>query len=87
MAFRGALRKKLSVFSKKGVRYPQVTIKEPKHLIVFPNYKKLSDVDLRYPLLEPFVYAHILWNPAKKSLEYIVEEPVFTDEEKKIFRT
>ena len=85
MALRGSLRKRLTIFKDKKVRYPEVTIKEPRHIIVFPSFKSMSEVDVRYPLLEPFVYAHIVWDPEKRVLKYIIEEPEFTEEEKKTY--
>ncbi|NIO22435.1 MAG: secretion system protein E [Candidatus Aenigmarchaeota archaeon] len=88
MRLRGALREKIDKLKGKGkVKYPLVKIKEPKHLIVFPSIKKMTNVDIKYPLLEPFVYARIKWNPEKRGLVYNIIEPILSKKEVKILET
>jgi flagellar protein FlaI len=88
MDIRGALRKKIEGARKlRGVEYPHVEIKEPKHLIIFPAFKKATEIDLKYPLLEPFVYAHIRWDQQKRGLFYEVLEPILSKNEREIFET
>lgn len=88
MALRGALREKIDRLRGKGrIEYPLVEIKEPKHLIVFPSIKKMSKVDIKYPLLEPFVYARIKWDPEKRGLVYNIIEPELSKGEEKILET
>ena len=72
------------LMGRKRVKYPVVRIKEPRHLIVFPSVKKLSEVDIKYPLLEPFVYARIKWDREKRSLVYHIIEPELSKNEKKV---
>ncbi len=43
----------------------------------------LEDVDERYPLIEPWSYAQLKWDPDEKRLLYHVLEPPLTKEEKK----
>lgn len=82
MNLRGVLRKKINRLVGKGkIRYPAISIKEPKHLIVFPNIET-SKIDIKYPLLEPFVYANIKWDKKSKNLIYRVIEPRLNKEEK-----
>ncbi len=71
MNLRGVLREKIEKMRRIGkVKYPIVKIKEPRNLIVFPSLKKTTKIDIKYPLLEPFVYAHIKWDSNKKGLVY-----------------
>jgi hypothetical protein len=65
MRLRGVLREKLE---KKRVRsdYPKFFLKPPKHIIILQDFKKSSDVDTIYTLLEPFVHVHVKWVAAKK---------------------
>jgi len=49
-----------------------------------PNLKKILDktkIDVRYPLIEPFAFAHIYWNPKIYELFYEIEEPLMNSEE------
>jgi flagellar protein FlaI len=85
MNLRGALRKKLEKIKLGKLKYPHIEIKEPKYFISLPNFKKATDVDVKYPLLEPFVYAHIKWDQDKKGLVYELIEPEFSEEERKTF--
>lgn len=85
MGLRGALREKIERLKSIGkVKYPLVKIKEPKHLIIFPSFKKATQIDIRYPLLEPFVYAHIKWDSKKRGMVYYVKEPYLTKKEEDI---
>ena len=80
---KGILRKK---FIKEPVSYPHFLIKEPKIIFPLPYLKPGPNVDIKYPLLEPFVFAHIKWNEKKKSLFYEVIEPKLSDKEKKLLQ-
>lgn len=37
--------------------------------------EKLSDVDVKYPLIKPFAYAHVKWDPEQKEIVYHLQEP------------
>ena len=42
-----------------------------------PNLKKIPDktkIDVRYPLIEPFAFAHIYWNPKIYELFYEISQ-------------
>ncbi|MCX6814103.1 MAG: type II/IV secretion system ATPase subunit [Candidatus Aenigmarchaeota archaeon] len=56
-------------------QYPVFVAKEPKGLIVIPNFPDITKVDVTYPLIEPFAYAKISWDPNGKKLIYMVVEP------------
>ncbi len=50
-----------------------------------PPLPKTSDktkIDVRYPVIPPYAYIHIYWNPRQTELVYEVEEPVLNAEEK-----
>lgn len=88
MGLRGLLRKKIDRIRERGkIKYPDLLIKEPKHFIILPSSKDFANIDLKYPLLEPFVYANIKWVSSRKSLVYDIIEPELTPQEKKIFET
>ena len=88
MGLRGMLREKLEGRKDAGENiYPKIEIKEPKHLIVFPALKKATEIDIQYPLLEPFVYAHVRWDAKKKCLFYEIIEPTLSNTEKEILET
>lgn len=46
-----------------------------------PNRAKLN---VRYPLVEPYVYAHIYWDRKNHELVYDLEEPTLSKDEKKV---
>lgn len=86
MGIRGLLRNKIDGMRKMGkMEYPHIEIKEPKNLIIFPSLKRATEIDLKYPLLEPFVYAHVRWDRKKKGLIYEVVEPYLSKNEKGVF--
>jgi flagellar protein FlaI len=66
---------------------PGFQIKKSTRIVEFP--KKIDDVtkiNIIYPLIEPFVYAHIRPSPYSKELIYTVLEPEMTDAEKDIMK-
>jgi type IV secretory pathway ATPase VirB11/archaellum biosynthesis ATPase/thymidylate synthase ThyX len=46
--------------------------------------EKKEQVDVKYPLIAPYAYAHIYWDATAKELIYKVEEPELTPREKRI---
>ncbi len=80
MQLKGFLRKKL--VKVKPPPYPSISLEEPKVLVPLPTFKDATKTDVRYPLLQPFSYAHITWNAEEKKLMYEVEEPVLSEGEK-----
>ena len=51
-----------------------------------PDFKDVpkQQVNIRYPLIAPYAYAHIYWDDKRKELIYYVEEPRLTPEERNI---
>jgi len=63
---------------------PGFMIKKPKRFIDLPEPQNAMELNVIYPLIEPFAYANIKWNPEDRSLLYSVLEPKLTDEERKL---
>ena len=57
-----------------------------------PRFVKLPDINvkekinIRYPLLPPYAFAHIYWDDEAKELLYSVEEVLLTDTEKELLK-
>ena len=68
------------------VKYPSFLIKEPGYFINLPSLRDVTHLDIRYPLLEPFAFAHIKWDEKNKTLLYILEEPKLSPDEKKTLK-
>jgi flagellar protein FlaI len=64
---------------------PGFNIEKPKRIIELPKAEDVTKLNVIYPLLEPFIYVNIKWNPEIKELVYNVIEPELTEEEKKLF--
>lgn len=69
---------------KKEEYKPIFKIKEVSEIPKIPDYKTRAEVDVKYPLIEPFVNAHIFWDNKAEELIYHLEEPVLTPSELKI---
>ncbi|MFH8119989.1 MAG: type II/IV secretion system ATPase subunit [Candidatus Aenigmatarchaeota archaeon] len=90
LSFRGMLYKKLKKLSKEEKAFldeilPGFSLMKPKRIVEFPEVD-VTQLDISYPLLEPFAYARIKWNPETKELIYHVIEPKLSEEEKQIFK-
>lgn len=55
-------------------------------LIKLPPYENKTQINVRYPLIPPFAFAHIFWDSKNKELVYYIEEPIMTNPEKEVFR-
>ncbi|MBU2561788.1 MAG: type II/IV secretion system ATPase subunit [Nanoarchaeota archaeon] len=53
-------------------------------IIKLPPYEEKKTINVRYPLVPPFAYAHIYWDDKENELLYVVEEPILDDTEKEI---
>lgn len=51
-------------------------------LITLPEPKEKKAINVRYPLIPPYAFAHIFWEEEAKELVYYVEEPVLNDTER-----
>ncbi len=65
-------------------RFPRFRIKTFKHIIQLPDVKKTKSV--KYPLIEPYAYAHVTWNHATDEIVYNVVEPILTPKEREMLQ-
>jgi len=83
-SLRGILYKKM-IESKKSEQeelIPGFAIEKPKRIVEFPRFDDVTKVNITYPLIEPFAYANIKWDPENKELIYLLLEPKLTEEDK-----
>ncbi len=83
---RGFLRRKIENVPKTVAKYPPFFIREPKYFITLPTFKTIPEIDIKYPLLEPFAHAHIKWVPKEKKLMYYIVEPELSPKDKKTLK-
>ena len=50
----------------------------------FPSVVDAIQIDIKYPLVDPYAFAHIYWDKQNDELVYQVEEPILTINEKKV---
>lgn len=63
---------------------PLFSLEESKEIPKIPDFPDQKQIDFKYPLIPPYTYAHIQWNNAASELVYTIEEPILTEEEKKL---
>ena len=80
---KGILWKKMQE-SKVEVKLPEFRIEVPKAFVELPPAENVRNVNVRYPLILPFAYARIQWDPKEKQLLYFLEEPQLSESEEKI---
>jgi archaeal flagellar protein FlaI len=51
-----------------------------------PDISQHEKINVRYPLLPPFAFAHIYWDNEAKELIYRIEEQILTDTETELLR-
>jgi flagellar protein FlaI len=83
---RGILWRKLQIKPKEEVKLAGFQVEVPKAFVELPPADDLAKIDVRYPLILPFAYAHISWNSKEKQLNYFLEEPKLTEEEEKVLQ-
>lgn len=59
----------------------QFDISTSKDVKITTKTEKLSDVDVKYPLIKPFAYAHVKWDEDQKEIIYELQEPTLTEED------
>src|SRR3989338_2611014 len=55
-------------------------------LIKIPDNIPKENIDIRYPLIMPYAFAHIYWNNEMNELSYDIEEPILDDTERELLR-
>jgi len=84
---RGILYKRMKESEKQEDKIlPGFAIQKSSRIIEFPSIDDLTKINITYPLIEPFAYAHVIWNPEKKELLYDIVEPQLTEDEKKMLK-
>ena len=61
------------------------TIKANQDIVELPDADK-TQIDVKYPLLEPYAYVHIYWDSKSNELVYFIEEPLLDEKEKESLR-
>lgn len=56
------------------------TLSDKKDVKITSNVDKMADVDVKYPLVKPFAYAHVKWDEEQKEIIYRVIEPELEEE-------
>jgi len=52
--------------------------------VTLPPLEEKTKINIRYPLIPPFAFAHIFWDDENKELVYFIEEPVLSPAEKEM---
>src|SRR3989338_4233473 len=81
---RGAFYKKLIAEQKTEEPLPGFRIEKTTRIVELPTVSDITQVNVIYPLMEPFSYAQIKWDDEEKALIYNVIEPTLTEGEKKV---
>ncbi len=66
---------------------PEFSIETQGDIPRLPDLKDKTQINVRYPLLPPYAYAHIYWDAPTTELVYAIEEPELDAEEQKILAT
>ena len=53
-------------------------------IVPLPELEDKKQINVRYPLIPPFAFAHIFWDDENKELIYNVEEPVLSAAEREL---
>ena len=69
---------KLKFFGKgKKHVHEKFTFRQPKHIIIIPRFKRISEVNIRYPLIEPYAYCEIKWvDKVKYTFNAMIDAPI-----------
>lgn len=65
---------------------PGFAVSKVQRIVELPDIDDITKVHVIYPLLEPFAYANVKWNPEAKELVYNVLEPRMSEEEKEMLK-
>ncbi|NOR84491.1 hypothetical protein GQ473_00085 [archaeon] len=56
----------------------------PKKVVLIPNIKSMEELDVKYPLIPPFTYAHLYWSDEDKEIIYSIIQPELDTVEKEL---
>lgn len=93
-SLRGALyrkltKKKAEKEEKKAlaeIELPGFKIKKTEHIVEFPSMEDITKIDFTYPLMEPFLYVNVKWDPVTRELLYITLEPELDEKDNKLMK-
>ncbi len=69
---------------KKAIEFkPTFKMEFVKEIQALPELDNPKTIDVRYKVIDPFVYIHIYWDDKENELTYVVEEPELTAQETK----
>jgi len=68
------------------IKAPEFFIDLRPRLFKLPEFEEKTRINVRYPLLPPYAFAHIYWDEEQKELLYQVEEKLLTDAEKELLK-
>ena len=60
------------------------SIDTSQRLTTLPDLEDPVKLDVRYPLLPPYAYAHVKWDEKQQDLVYVIEEPVLNKAEEEV---
>ena len=66
--------------------FPMFSLKKPASAFEFPKIVDIKKANIVYPLVEPFAYANIQWDPKIKELIYRLVEPELTRKEVELLK-
>ncbi len=55
-------------------------------ILTLPDISQKSNINVRYPLMPPYAFAHIYWDEHRKELVYDIEEQPLSDTEKELYK-
>ncbi len=67
-------------------KYPKFEVIPSKRLIPLSARKEVKTKGMLYPLIKPYTYANIKWDPSENTLIYNVIEPEMDDSEKEMLK-
>ncbi len=70
----------------KGDELPPFAIDLRPRILNLPDIKFKTTINVRYPLLPPYAFAHVFWDDQQKELVYHVEEYMLTDAEAELLK-
>jgi flagellar protein FlaI len=82
-SLKGVGYKKLKEAGEKKVELPGFLIKKVASMQELPSVENITNLNITYPILEPFAYVNIKWDDSQKMLIYNVIEPELSEDEKK----
>ncbi|MBI2545257.1 MAG: type II/IV secretion system ATPase subunit [Candidatus Aenigmarchaeota archaeon] len=81
---RGILYRKIAE-SEKEEPLPGFRFEKTERIVELPEVDDITKLNVIYPILEPFVYVNIKWDPETKEIIYNCVEPILNEAERKVF--